>query len=57
MSLSRATDLATQLGQLDGMEDLLQSASSPAALSEIDLEQVRTTWVTTRHGRWTAWPS
>jgi uncharacterized protein with von Willebrand factor type A (vWA) domain len=41
MSLSRATDLATQLGQLDRMEDLLQSASTPAALSEIDLDQVR----------------
>jgi uncharacterized protein with von Willebrand factor type A (vWA) domain len=41
MSLSRATDLASQLGQLDRMEDLLQSASSPAALSEIDLDQVR----------------
>ena len=41
LSLSRATDLATQLGQLDGMEDLLQSASSPTALSEIDLDQVR----------------
>jgi hypothetical protein len=31
MSLSRATDLASQLGQLDRMEDLLQSASTPAA--------------------------
>jgi uncharacterized protein with von Willebrand factor type A (vWA) domain len=41
MSISRATDLATQLGQLDSMEDLLQSASSPTALSEIDLDQVR----------------
>jgi uncharacterized protein with von Willebrand factor type A (vWA) domain len=41
MSLSRATDLATQLGQLDRMEDLLQSASNPAALGEIDLDQVR----------------
>ncbi len=41
MSLSQATDLATQLGQLDSMEDLLQSATSPAALSEIDLDQVR----------------
>jgi uncharacterized protein with von Willebrand factor type A (vWA) domain len=41
MSLSRATDLASQLGQLDSMEDVLQSASSPAALSEIDLDQVR----------------
>jgi uncharacterized protein with von Willebrand factor type A (vWA) domain len=41
MSLSRATDLATQLGQLDRMEDVLQSAATPAALSEIDLDQVR----------------
>jgi uncharacterized protein with von Willebrand factor type A (vWA) domain len=41
MSISRATDLASQLGQLDSMEDLLQSASNPAALSEIDLDQVR----------------
>jgi uncharacterized protein with von Willebrand factor type A (vWA) domain len=41
MSISRATDLASQLGQLDRMEDLLQSASTPAALSEIDLDQVR----------------
>jgi uncharacterized protein with von Willebrand factor type A (vWA) domain len=41
MSISRATDLASQMGQLDSMEDLLQSASNPAALSEIDLDQVR----------------
>jgi uncharacterized protein with von Willebrand factor type A (vWA) domain len=41
MSLSRATDLASQLGQLDRMEDLLQSATTPAALSEIDLDQVK----------------
>jgi uncharacterized protein with von Willebrand factor type A (vWA) domain len=41
MSISRATDLASQMGQLDRMEDLLQSASNPAALSEIDLDQVR----------------
>ena len=41
MSISRATDLASQLGQLDRMEELLQSASSPAALGEIDLDQVR----------------
>src|ERR1700683_617474 len=41
MPLNRATDLASQMGQLDSMEDLLQSASSPDALSEIDLDQVR----------------
>jgi uncharacterized protein with von Willebrand factor type A (vWA) domain len=41
MSLSRATDLASSLGQLDSIEELLQSASSPAALSEVDLDQVR----------------
>ena len=41
MSLDRATDLASQLGQLDRMEEVLQSASTPAALGEIDLDQVR----------------
>jgi uncharacterized protein with von Willebrand factor type A (vWA) domain len=41
LSMSEATDLAAQLGQMDRMEELLQSASSPSALSEIDLDQVR----------------
>src|SRR5271168_2544898 len=41
MGLNQATDLATQLGQLDRMEEVLQSASTPAALGEIDLDQVR----------------
>ena len=41
MGSSEATDMAAQLGELDRMEELLQSASSPAALSEIDLDQVR----------------
>ena len=41
MGMSQATDLATQLGQLDRMEEVLQSASTPAALGEIDLDQVR----------------
>jgi len=40
MGMSRATDLASQLGELERMEDLLQSASSPAALSEVDMDQV-----------------
>jgi uncharacterized protein with von Willebrand factor type A (vWA) domain len=40
LSMSDATDLASQLDELDRIEDLLQSASSPAALSEIDLSQV-----------------
>ena len=41
MCMDRATDLATQLGQLDRMEEVLQSASTPAALGEIDLDQVK----------------
>ena len=41
MRVNRATDLATQLSQLDRMEEVLQSASSPAALGEIDLDQVK----------------
>jgi uncharacterized protein with von Willebrand factor type A (vWA) domain len=40
VNLSQATDLASQLGELDRMEEVLRSASSPAALSEIDLDQV-----------------
>jgi uncharacterized protein with von Willebrand factor type A (vWA) domain len=40
LGLSEATDTAAQLGELDRMEELLQSASSPAALSEIDLDEV-----------------
>ncbi len=40
MGLGQATDLAAQLGELDGIEDMLQSASSPAALSEVDLDEV-----------------
>jgi uncharacterized protein with von Willebrand factor type A (vWA) domain len=41
LSMSEATDLASQLADLDRMEDVLQSASSPVALSEIDLAQVQ----------------
>ncbi len=41
LGLSSATDLAAQLGQLERMEELLQSASSPNALSEVDLDQVK----------------
>ena len=41
LGMSQATDLASQLGEMDRMEELLQSASSPAALSEIDVDEVR----------------
>ncbi|HVX23298.1 MAG TPA: VWA domain-containing protein [Acidimicrobiales bacterium] len=41
MGLAQATDMAAQLGQLDRMEDVLQSASAASALSEIDVDQVR----------------
>jgi uncharacterized protein with von Willebrand factor type A (vWA) domain len=41
LGLSEATDLASQLGQLDRMEELLQSATSPAALSEVNMDEVR----------------
>ncbi|MGH9083304.1 MAG: vWA domain-containing protein, partial [Acidimicrobiales bacterium] len=40
MGLSEATDTAAQLGQLDRMEELFRSASSPAALGEADLDEV-----------------
>ena len=41
MGMGRATDLTSQLNELDAMEDLLQSASSPAALAEVDLDEVQ----------------
>ncbi len=40
LGLSQATDMAAQLAELDRMEGMLQSASTPSALSEIDLEEV-----------------
>jgi uncharacterized protein with von Willebrand factor type A (vWA) domain len=41
LSMSAATDLTSRLNQLQNMEGILQSASTPAQLSEIDLDQVR----------------
>lgn len=41
LGFSDATDLASQLGQLDSMQEVLQSASNPADLSEIDVDAVR----------------
>ena len=41
IGLSEATDMASQLGELERMEELLQSATSPAALSEVNMDEVR----------------
>jgi uncharacterized protein with von Willebrand factor type A (vWA) domain len=41
MGMGQATDLVSQLNQLQNMEAVLQSASTPAQLGEIDLDQVR----------------
>ncbi len=41
MGLGQATDLMSDLNDLDRMEEILQSATSPAALSEIDLDRVK----------------
>jgi uncharacterized protein with von Willebrand factor type A (vWA) domain len=41
MGMGQATDLVSQLNQLQNMEAILQSASTPAQLGEIDLDQVR----------------
>jgi len=40
MGMADATDLAAQLGELDRMEDLLQSVGSPVQLSEVDMDEV-----------------
>ena len=41
MGFGDATDAASQLGDLDRMEELFASASSPNALDEVDIDQVR----------------
>jgi uncharacterized protein with von Willebrand factor type A (vWA) domain len=41
MSISQAADAARQLSELDRLEDLLSTASSAAALNEIDIDEVR----------------
>jgi uncharacterized protein with von Willebrand factor type A (vWA) domain len=41
LGMAEATDLASQLGQLDRIEEMLQSAASPAALAEVDMDEVR----------------
>ena len=40
MGMGQATDAAGKLRDLDELEDFLRSASSPAALSEVDLDKV-----------------
>jgi uncharacterized protein with von Willebrand factor type A (vWA) domain len=40
MGLGQATDMTAQLGQLDRIEDVLQSATAASSLSEIDLDDV-----------------
>ena len=41
MGFGEATDVTSQLAQLDRMEDVFASASSPNALDEIDVEELR----------------
>ncbi len=41
MGMGDATDVASQLGELDRMEDLFSSAASPNALDEVDMDQLR----------------
>jgi len=41
MGFGEATDAASQLGNLDRMEELFASASSPNALDEVDIDEVR----------------
>jgi uncharacterized protein with von Willebrand factor type A (vWA) domain len=41
LGLGEATDVASQLGELDRMEGVLQSAASPLALGEVDVDEVR----------------
>lgn len=40
LGLGEAADFAEQVGRLERMEDVLRSAASPAALGEVDLDEV-----------------
>ena len=58
MGLSRATDLAAQLGQLDRMEEMLQSASIAGRPGRDRPRPGRaSTWARTPPGPSTGWPS
>ena len=41
LSMSQATDVMTQLGELDSLSEMLQGAVSPNALDEVDTEKIR----------------
>ena len=41
MSMSQATDMMQQLGDLDSLQRMLQNATNPGALAEVDLDRVR----------------
>ncbi|MEZ5376303.1 MAG: hypothetical protein R2733_07270 [Acidimicrobiales bacterium] len=41
LGMADASQMLAELGQLDQLEQFLQNPSSPAALAEVDLEQVR----------------
>ncbi len=40
LSMSQATDLMQQLGDLDSLQQMLSNATNPAALAEVDAERV-----------------
>ncbi len=41
LSMSQATDLMQQLGDLDSLQQMLQGATNPGALAEVDIDRVR----------------
>ena len=41
MSMSQATDMMQQLGDLDSLQRMLQNATNPGALAEVDIDRVQ----------------
>ncbi|MDG2112551.1 MAG: hypothetical protein P8N02_08065 [Actinomycetota bacterium] len=41
MSMSQATDMMQQLGDLDSLQQMLQNATNPGALAEVDIDRVQ----------------
>ena len=57
LGFADATDVASQLGDLDRMEESSRLGHPADALPEIDLEQCGATSATTRRARSTGWPA
>jgi uncharacterized protein with von Willebrand factor type A (vWA) domain len=57
LGMAEAASVMNRLGDMDQLEQLLSTATSPGALADVDIEPAGTSWVTTGPGPWNDWPS